>query len=148
MPGAPTKLTPEVLTILKDSLLDNQSIISSCKNANISYDSYKKWYRDKIKFKKYIDSVYEEVRQNGRTTAIKSIFKAMQDGKNWTAGAWWLERNFVQEFGKLDRQDININQITTTFELTAGTQQPVLSDNNDIQDVEYTEENNDVEFEN
>lgn len=145
--GAPSKLTPQVLTILRDSLLDNQSIINSCRNANISYETYKKWVRDKVKFKKEMSKIQEEVRQNGRTTAIKAIFKAMS-GNQWQAGAWWLERNFVQEFGKLERQDININQTTTTFELTAGTQVPVLNAEN-VQDVEYEElENNEIEFEN
>lgn len=73
------------------------------KKVGISYDTFREWWEKHPEFSESIKKAESESRQKGKEYAISMIFKNM--AKSWYAGAWWLERNFPDEFGAKGNED-------------------------------------------
>jgi hypothetical protein len=71
--------------------------VGACENVNICYDTFLDWFKKKPEFSEAIKKAEDEMNVKGKQIAIQSIFKAMQSGQ-WTAAAWWLERNYPKEY--------------------------------------------------
>lgn len=111
-----TKYTKQRVDIILNSLANMSSRASAAEAAGISYVTYMKWYNNMPDFKEKVDRVLEEVVERGKFIAIRCVFRAM-DNNQWQAGAWWLERNFPENFSlrnkfQVDGQiDHNIKQL-------------------------------------
>ena len=75
------------------------TIESICKVVNISQQTFYRWRHEKSEFNENIKRALEIRDFTGKSLAIHTIFNAMKEG-TWQAAAWWLERNFPEEFGK------------------------------------------------
>ena len=49
----------------------------------------------------------KKARSEARIMRLNNIKQAGQAG-NWQADAWWLERNFPDEYGRRERRDVNL----------------------------------------
>ena len=97
------KYSKEITDKICQSLKQLKGRINSCKEAGIHYDTFCEWMRKKSEFSAAIKKAESEAEITGKERAIMSIFAAMS--KQWTAAAWWLERNFKEQFSqKLDHE--------------------------------------------
>jgi hypothetical protein len=96
------KYTREIIENLCNYLKEtgNAGRVEACKGAGISYFTFKNWLDDprKIEFSKSIKKAEAQSREGLRGKAISCIATAMEN--QWQAAAWWLERNYKDEFGK------------------------------------------------
>ncbi len=106
--GLPYKYTKTKAKKFVYCIENLMGIVESCKEIGIVYVTYRNWYNKIPEFKESVDEALENATQTGKEFAIKKIFTAMDT--NWTAAAWWLERQHNEEFGKKDRLEQ-----TTTF---------------------------------
>lgn len=86
---------------------------SAAEAAGVSYSTYQYWYNNFPEFKKKVDDVLEDVGQRGKTIAIQAIFNKMDT--QWQAAAWWLERNFPDEYGRVDRMKMDVTDKKMIF---------------------------------
>ena len=70
--------------------------VRACKIANISYETFSDWYKNKSEFSELIKKA--EDTGNDRIKDLQKR-KIIED-KSWQSGAWWLERNYPDEFAK------------------------------------------------
>lgn len=107
------KYTKQRVDIIIQSLKGMSSKAQAAESAGIVFKTFNEWYNEIPEFKELVDKTLEECVDRGRTIAIQAIFKAMD--KSWQAGAWWLERNFPEEFALKNRIegsiDHNIKQL-------------------------------------
>lgn len=86
-----------------NALADGQGRVRACKLANISYETFTDWMQNKPEFSELVKKA--ETTGNDK---IKDICKRrIIEDKSWQSGAWWLERNFPNEFRQ--RQEIETN---------------------------------------
>ena len=95
--------------------------VSACKEAGIGYDAFLEWLKKYPEFTEAVKKAEAKAEGEGRERAIQAIFKAMDT--QWTAGAWWLERKFPDEFGNRQRIDhggsLNVEgNVKTTIEIS------------------------------
>ncbi len=127
------KLTSKRTEMLIESITSLSGKLDACRYAGIDYRSFDRWYREVPEFKEKIDKATEEAIMNGKQIAIKAIFKAMD--KNWMAAAWWLERNFPNEYGRKDRIDMDVKESKIVFQI--GWDNPgILPEPDDIKQLE------------
>jgi len=73
----------------------------------ITYETFCQWMKDEEKtdFTERIKKAELEGNQTRKEAAQAAIFKAFD--KQWTAGAWWLERNYPEEYGSKQQIDLS-----------------------------------------
>jgi hypothetical protein len=76
------------------SLEDGEGRVRACKIANIDYQTLLNWIDDKVEFLELVKKA--EAKGNDRIKDLQKR-KIIED-KSWQSGAWWLERNFPDEF--------------------------------------------------
>ena len=113
--GGPFKYTQERANIFINSLTSLSGKVAACEAAGISYKTFQHWYRTLPEFQEMVDDAISESIAKGRQIAIAAIFKHMD--KNWMAAAWWLERNFPDEYGRRDRIDMDVRQRKIIFQI-------------------------------
>jgi len=96
-----SKYNEDVISAIESEIKNLSGRINACKSAGISYETFCNWMENKPEFVERIKNAEMVSKQTGKETAILSIFNAMP--KVWTAGAWWLERNFSDEFGEVSK---------------------------------------------
>ncbi len=94
---------------LLKALEDGEGRVRACKMINIAYQTFLRWLEDS-EFCERIKKA--EADGNDRIKDLQKR-KIIED-KSWQSGAWWLERNYPEEF-KL-RQDLNIGSVHQTID--------------------------------
>ena len=98
------------IDLILNSLKDGEGRVRACKRANISYQTFLDWIEQKIEFSESVKKA--ELIGNDK---IKDICKRkIIEDKSWQSGAWWLERNFPNEF-KI-RTEHELKDITPHFD--------------------------------
>lgn len=90
------KYGKEITEKICESIKKLSGRVGACEAAGISFETFTQWMK-KSEFSDAIKKAEVEMQLKGKQIAIQSIFKAMQAGQ-WTAGAWWLERNYPEDF--------------------------------------------------
>lgn len=91
-----SKYNKEISKEFCDAIKALKGRVGACKEVGIVYDTFLDWLKKHSEFAEAIKKAEAECRESGRNVAIQSIFKAMPN--QWQAGAWWLERNYPEEF--------------------------------------------------
>jgi hypothetical protein len=89
-----------------------ERILASLKNGNprfvaaakggISVMTLRNWLKDKPEFEQAV----LEAESSAVSAHIGNINRAAIQNGNWQASAWWLERRYPQEFGRVDRLEV------------------------------------------
>ena len=120
--GRPTSLTPEVQAEIEQILKEGNTQRTACGYVGICEDTYYNWLqlaeiaREKPeKERGKYDDIYiqfsdtvKKARHFARRRFNGIISKAAD--KTWPAAAWWLERNYPEEYGQRSRVDMNENR--------------------------------------
>ena len=111
--GRPTKLTPEVQERICQLLKAGNTFRTACEVAGIGYFTGNEWRQrgegndpDRPQTDAYAQFAQEVKKAEEEAVArnVALIQKAAANG-TWTAAAWWLERKFPAEWGKVDRHE-------------------------------------------
>lgn len=78
MAGRPTKYTPEVVNIIRESLAQGDSRQLACKKAGISDDSFLNWMRDNSEFSAVVKNAEDEFRNWEHTQLLASAKKSLR----------------------------------------------------------------------
>lgn len=97
------KYTPETIEKITNAIKRLKGRVNSCKEADIHYDTFCEWMK-KTEFSEAIKKAEKEAKDKGKEIAIMSIFKAMPN--QWQAAAWWLERNYPEEYRNRTETDL------------------------------------------
>ena len=86
MAGRPTKYTPEVVNIIRESLAQGDSRQLACKKAGISDDSFLNWMRDNSEFSAVVKNAEDEFRNwehNELLASAKKSLKVLIEGMEY-----------------------------------------------------------------
>ena len=86
MAGRPTKYTPEVVNIIRESLAQGDSRQLACKKAGISDDSFLNWLRDNSEFSAVVKNAEDEFRKwehNDILASAKKSLKVLIEGTEY-----------------------------------------------------------------
>ena len=78
MAGRPTKYTPEVVRIIRESLAQGDSRQLACKKAGISDDSFGRWLTDNAEFAAVVKNAEDEFRNWEFTQLLASAKKGLR----------------------------------------------------------------------
>ena len=96
-----------------DALADGQGRVRACKIAGIDYQTFLNWIELHIEF-------FEQIKkaESIGNDKIKDICKRrIIENTTWQSAAWWLERNFPDEY-KMKTEQINKNTNTEKINIT------------------------------
>jgi hypothetical protein len=97
------KYTAHITNKIFDALADGQGRVRACKIAGISYDTLLDWLSKYTEFSEALKKA-----EDCGNDKIKDICKRrIIEDKSWQSAAWWLERNYPNEYR--DRKDITTN---------------------------------------
>lgn len=91
------KKTNETIEILTNSLSEGATRSKACELAGISLRTLYNWLKDV--------EVAEKIKQAegiGMDYIKHLCIERIINAKQWQASAWWLERNYPEQFGKRD----------------------------------------------
>ena len=108
---AMAKYNPTVIKKFIDSIEAKTGRVRACKNVGISYQTFLDWTNPehpnfKLEFIELLKKAEAVVNIEQRDYAISAIFSKMKD--HWQAAAWWLERNYPDQFRNKSEVDSNI----------------------------------------
>jgi len=110
MGGRKTKLTPEMQERICRILREGNTRRTAAALVGIDEETFRRWMYLGERGREPYRAFYAAVK-NAEEEAVQSriavIQKAAQDG-NWQAAAWWLERKFPAEWGRIDRVQAEI----------------------------------------
>ena len=90
------KYREDIIQKLEETLEDGGGRVRAVKNAGISYRTFLNWLNDNNKFNFFNRIKKAEEIGNDQ---VKDICKRrIIEDKKWQSAAWWLERNFPDEF--------------------------------------------------
>lgn len=97
---------------IKEALENGKGRVQAAGLAGISYETFTVWMETKSEFSEMVKRAEGIGKDGNKYYAISCIFAKMKD--QWQAAAWWLERNYPNEFGKeyqepKDKEQIIIN---------------------------------------
>src|SRR5438094_4122715 len=99
--GRPTKLSPEVQSILVCALSEGATIEHACDYAGIHPATFHRWMQrgeeDEPEFRDFCNAT-TRARGQGVVTDLMAISKAVQAG-DWRAAAWRLQHRYPQDYG-------------------------------------------------
>lgn len=110
--GQPTKLTPERLEKILESLREGNYRDTAAEGAGISYDSFRNWEKrgaieKKGKYFVFFESI-KKAEAEGEQLHIRRINKAGEEGA-WQADAWMLERKDPKKWGRKDATKLELS---------------------------------------
>jgi len=105
MAGRPSKYTPERVKRITDALAAGNSRKAAAAYGGISDDALGSWMR---RYADFADAV-KSAEAQAEVAHVANIAQASRDG-SWQASAWWLERRRHQEWGRVDRLEIEIRR--------------------------------------
>jgi hypothetical protein len=103
--GRPSKYTPERVKRITDALAAGNSRRAAAAYGGISDDALGAWVRNFADFAEAVKSAEAQA----EVSHVANIAQAARGG-SWQASAWWLERRRHQEWGKVDRLEIEIRR--------------------------------------
>lgn len=89
-----------------EALKNLATVTEACEAAGIARGIYYQWLKEKPDFYELIEKTKDEIAEDMKAKAIKSIKDNF--GKNWTSAAWWLERVYPDEYAKKEKIDQNM----------------------------------------
>jgi hypothetical protein len=90
------KYNKDVVLLLLTALSEGQGRVRACKIAGIHYDTFMVWMRSKPDFAEAVKKT--EAIGNDRIADICK--RRIIEDTSWQSAAWWLERNFPEQFGQ------------------------------------------------
>jgi hypothetical protein len=88
------KYIPETVNKIIEALADGQGRVGACKMAGITHDTLMNWIE---KYSDFSDSIKKA--ESSGDDKIKDLQKRkIIEDKSWTSGAWWLERNYPDQY--------------------------------------------------
>lgn len=78
MAGRPSKYKPEVVEIICDSLRKGEPIVTACKKAGISDDTYGNWLREYSEFSAAVKNAEQEYREWEHNEILASAKKSLR----------------------------------------------------------------------
>ena len=103
--GRPSKYTPERVRRITDALAAGNSRRAAAAYGGISDVTFASWCARFLDFFAAVKSAEAQA----EVAHVANIAQASRDG-SWQASAWWLERRRHQEWGKVDRLEIEIRR--------------------------------------
>ena len=76
------------------ALANGEGRVRSCKQADISYETFMRWMRSEGEFCERIKKAEDTGNDKLKDLQKRKIL----EDKSWQSGAWWLERNYPEEF--------------------------------------------------
>lgn len=101
----PSKYTAEREATIVEALAAGNTRRTTCQLAGIGEATLGDWMR---RFQRFRAAV-EKAEAEAEASHVANI-KAAAVGGTWTASAWWLERRRHQEWGRVDRLEIEIRR--------------------------------------
>lgn len=105
----PTKLTPDLTDKLVRAIKAGNRLDVAARYAGISETTYHRWMQEgetaKSGAKREFWETVMEARAIAEVSAVSVILSAARSG-SWRAAAWWLERRYPQEYGRVYRGTI------------------------------------------
>lgn len=102
---AKTKLTYELIETmakLKRNGLNNKDI---CAAVGITETTFYRWIgKSTSKLHRALCESLKKAEAERKEELLQRIFKASEKTQSWTAAAWLLERQYPDEFGRVDRR--------------------------------------------
>ena len=86
-----------------EGLLVGMPIAHACARADITLSTFTEWVNSDITLRSRVDSALAKSMHG----PLSSIQRAHQERDQWQAAAWFLERKFPNEFGRVDRLRID-----------------------------------------
>lgn len=99
--------------------------IQAAKKAGIAFQSFLNWIGEDLEFLERVKKAEAIGSIQKRELAINSVLRGFE--KSWQAGAWWLERNYPEEFAKkdnIDKEDVNFDKNITINVINASSTNP------------------------
>lgn len=121
------KYDKDHIDIILKELSDGNGRVRACKAAGIGYDAFMDWM-NKPEFSESVKKAELKGNDKIKDLAKRGIIEKMQT--QWQAAAWWLERNYPDEFR--NRSEVQLDQkhieaITKAFEGIDDTDEAVQS---------------------
>lgn len=101
----PSKFTPDRVERILTALRAGNTRMAAAAYAGVHRDTLADWMARHSAFSADV----QKAEADAEVRHVANIAKAAQDG-NWTASAWWLERRRHQDWGKVDRVEVNIRR--------------------------------------
>lgn len=104
------KYDEDHVNLIISSLENGDGRVRACQVAQIDYQTFLNWMNDPAKIE-FLEQVKRA--ELGGADRIKDLAKRAIISKfaeQWTAAAWWLERNFPEEYRNRTEIDANIKE--------------------------------------
>ena len=88
------KFDKEHINIIIQALENGDGRVRACKAANISYQTFLDWMTNKIEFSEQIKKAERYGYDKIKDLQIRKIVES----KAWQSAAWWLERNYPDQY--------------------------------------------------
>lgn len=112
LPGRPTVLTPDVVSILISSFHGGMNIREACWQSGISHEAYYSRLREDEQFADIMTRAQAVPTMNARRVIVAAI-----NSNDVGAAKWWLERKAADEFGRnapsIDEPEPKVNRFAT-----------------------------------
>ena len=114
-PGPLSTVSESKAKAIAVSIESDLTLEQSCRKAGVSRSAYYRAIGDypeiSARIKKALSAQQESIKEEASQT-IRDAFKT-----DWKAAAWWLERNFSAEFGKVQpRRDVEGHTVRVIME--------------------------------
>lgn len=96
------KYTPEIRDEFATLLSQGMGRVDACSLADICYDTFLEWLRNKPEFAESIKKAEAKCKQRNIALIQKAALTT------WQAAAWWLERKYKDEFA-LRMQNVDLS---------------------------------------
>ncbi len=95
------------IDLIINALANGEGRVRACKIAGIDYQTFLNWLNDNNKVE-FFEAVKKA--EDMGNDKIKDICKCkIIEDKSWQSGAWWLERNYPDEFRNKQELEHNLN---------------------------------------
>lgn len=102
------KYNKKIVRTICIAIKEHQGRVGACKIAGISFKTFREWIKTKPTFEKVILEAEDENKNDTKTLATQSIISKFSE--SWQSAAWWLERNFPNEFAKMEKRELSGNK--------------------------------------
>jgi hypothetical protein len=105
------KYTPDTVKRFINALTEGVGRVRACKAAGIDYQTFLNWMEDenKIEFLEAVKKAEAAGLDKIKDMACRGIIEKFQT--QWQSAAWWLERNYPEEFR--NRQEVSTSGNST-----------------------------------
>lgn len=98
------KYNKDVVLRLLTALAEGQGRVRACKMAGIAYETFTEWLDNKPEF---VDAVKKAEAVGNDKIADICKRRIIEDG-SWQSAAWWLERNFPDQYALRSKMEHTI----------------------------------------